>query len=434
VSGTSVRVLLGLAPPDEQAIEELLYGSEWLSVIAAGASASELISLASAHAADAVLLSPDLPGLDAGGVSRLRAAELRTIGVAATDAAAGMLADDDVDVIVRPPLTQAELLEHLREPAGDQPQSAGTASSLPSRMREPRRRGNVLAVVGSKGAPGASELAASFAARVAPRWPVLLTELDGDGGELALRLDADPHDGSLLGLARALRRDDPELHELLAGWLVGDARGWPPVLLGPPDPLRTLDDLIVPGAVERVLNGLADAFALVVCDVGSRLGRSVEPDAAVRLHRDVLVSADAVVLVLGHRQEHLHAGFGQLELLLSELSIPVERLRVVVNGQGGPGAARSADSVAAIKQALSEQGLSVDAWLPWDEKALRASVRLGLPLAVARPRGNYAKRLDVLLDSLLAPTTAQPLTRKRRLRPDVVESHTGGEVALPWRH
>src|SRR5206468_12940358 len=45
----------------------------------------------------------------------------------------------------------------------------------------------ILAVVGSKGAPGASECAASLAALAAPRWPTLLVELDALGGGLAVR-------------------------------------------------------------------------------------------------------------------------------------------------------------------------------------------------------------------------------------------------------
>ena len=124
----------------------------------------------------------------------------------------------------------------------------------------------MLAVIGSKGAPGASELAASFAALVAARWPVLLAELDGDGGQLALRLDADPQQGSLLGLARALQRDEPELQALVSGWLVGGERGWPRVLLGPPDPQRSLAEVVPPGVPQRLLDVLAEQFALVVCD------------------------------------------------------------------------------------------------------------------------------------------------------------------------
>lgn len=436
MSGASVRLLLGLSPPDEQAVEEILYGSERLSVLAGGASGGELIGLAAAHAADAALLSHDLPGLDGACVSRLRAKGLRTVGIAANDAAALVLGELDVDAVIRPPLSLADLLEQLQEPDEQQPRTRADGPSG-SRVEESGPRGNVLAVIGSKGAPGASELAASFAALVAPRWPVLLAELDGDGGQLALRLDADPQQGSLLGPARALRRNEPETRQLLPRWLVGGKRGWPRVLLGPPDSPRSLSEVVVPGVARELVELLAEEFALVVCDVGHRLARGGDPDAAIRLHRDVLVAADAVVLTLGMRQEQLRAGFGQLELLLSDLSVPVERLRVVVNGQGAPGASPSADTVAAITHELGQQGLTVDAWLPWDARALRASVRLGLPLTVARARGSYAKALQRLVESVLVPTTAQPLTRKWRLRPAaaeaVLETEAVGQVALPWR-
>jgi Flp pilus assembly CpaE family ATPase len=435
VNGAPVRVLLGLAPPDEQAIEELLYGSEQLNIIAGGASASELIGLAAAHAADAILLSHDLPALDAGTISRLRAKGLRTVGVAASDAAAAALGEIDVDVVLRHPLALDDLLDELRDPIEEQAHMSRNGSAG-AQARERGRNGNVLAVIGSKGAPGASELALSLATLAARSWSVLLAEFDGDGGQLALRLGADPHAGSVLGAARALRRNDPELRELLSRWVAGGERGWPHVLLAPPDPQRTLDEVVVPGLTQGLVDLLAEQFALLVCDLGHRLTRSDQPDAAVRLHRDLLVCADVVVLVLGQRQEQLRTGFAQLQLLLDELSIARERIRVVVNGQGAPGASTTAETVAAISRELDEHGLCVDAWLPWDKRALRASVRLGLPLAGARPRGQYARTLQRLLDSVLIPTTAKPLPRKPKPRtstPEVVEDRAVREVALPWR-
>jgi Flp pilus assembly CpaE family ATPase len=433
VNGAPVRVLLGLAPPDEQAIEELLYGSEQLNIIAGGASASELIGLAAARAADAVLLSHDLPALDGGTVARLRAKGLRAVGVAASDAAAAVLGELDVDVVLRPPFALGDLLDELRE-AIDEPAQMSRNGSADAHSRDHGRNGNVLAVIGSKGAPGASELALSLAALAARSWPVLLAEFDGDGGQLALRLGADPHAGSLLGAARALRRNDPELRHLLSRWLVGGERGWPHVLLAPSDPHRTLGEVVVPGIAQGLVDLLAEQFALLVCDLGHRLARGDQPDAAVRLHRDVLVCADVIVLVLGQRQEQLRTGFAQLQLLLDELSIARERIRVVVNGQGGPGALATAETVAAITGELDQHGLCVDTWLPWDARALRASVRLGLPLARARPRGRYAKTLERFLESVL-PTTVRPLPHKRMPRKSTPVSESGGtrEVALPWR-
>lgn len=436
MSEAPVRVLLGLAPPDEEAIEELLYASERLEVAAGGASATELVALASAHAADAILLSHDLPGIEAGTVSRLRAQGLRTVGVAATDSAAAALHELDVDIVLLPPFGPDELFERLHETGAEDghPSPNGPAAAHAS---ENRRNGNVLAVIGSKGAPGASEFALSLAALAARSWHVLLAELDGDGGQLALRLDADPHAGSLLGAARAVRRNDPEVRELLARWLVGGQRGLPQVLLAPPDPQRTLGELAAPGVAQALVDMLADEFALVVCDVGHRLTRGAEADASVRLHRDLLVCADAVVLIVGQRQEQLQAGFTQLHLLLDELSLQPERIRVVVNGQGGPGASASPETVAAIQRELEQEGLAVDAWLPWDAKALRRSVRLGMPLALARPRGRYARTLQRFLQSVLAPTTTQMATGEQPARIAAAEvsaeAAAVGEVALPWR-
>jgi Flp pilus assembly CpaE family ATPase len=297
-----------------------------------------------------------------------------------------------------------------------------------------------LAVVGSKGAPGASELAASFATIVARQWRLLLCELDGDGGQLALRLGADPREGSLLGLARAVKAHEPDQAGLLSHWLIDAGRGWPTVLLGSPQPPADLVDATGPGMVERLLTVLTESFPLVVCDVGQRLRRSNgDPDAATRLHRNVLASADAVVLVIGSRQEQLRAAIAQLELLLDELAVGPERLRVVVNGQPGTRAPRKTDTAGTISQELAAHGLTVDAWLPYDEKAQQASVRLGVPLAVARPRGAYARAVREFVEAVLLPGVPQPAARKRRLRPQArVQPPTpapaaSGEVTLPWR-
>jgi len=66
----------------------------------------------------------------------------------------------------------------------------------------------------------------------------------------------------------------------------------------------------------------------------------------------VLATADVVVLVIGSRQEQLRAGLAQLELLLDELAIGPERLRVCRErparhrgaAQDGHGGGRSAKS------------------------------------------------------------------------------------------
>jgi MinD-like ATPase involved in chromosome partitioning or flagellar assembly len=292
--------------------------------------------------------------------------------------------------------------------------------------------GSVIAVVGSKGAPGASECAASLAALAAARWPTLLVELDALGGALDLRLAADAHQGSLLGVTRAAEAGESALRELLERWLA-TREGWPPVLLGPADAAQALPELARPGAIAAALRALAALSPLTVLDVGFLLDEGDEVGVAARVHREALVAADAVLLVLGARDQQLRAGLAQLELLLDRLGIRPERLRVVLNGVRGPGAVAQSELTAALAQRLAERALALDALLPWDARALAKATRAGLPLATARPRGPYARALTRLLGQLFLPVAPAPRERKRLLQPPPAKPTREEEVALPWR-
>jgi MinD-like ATPase involved in chromosome partitioning or flagellar assembly len=317
--------------------------------------------------------------------------------------------------------------------------AAGEApAARPQASAPDEAEGSVLAVVGSKGAPGASECAASLAALAHERWRCVLVELDALGGGLDLRLGADPRQGSLLGLVRAVAAGDGALGELLERWLtVRD--GWPPVLLGPPERERSLAELGEPGSAASALRALASVSPLAIADVGFLLAEGEESGPACRLHREAVVSADAVLLVLGARDEQLRAGLAQLDALLA-LGIPSERLRVIVNGAGGPGAATRNALEQVLPRQLAERRFALDAWLPWDGRALARARRTGLPLATARRRGRYARALARLLDELFLPVAPAPRERKLRLVPprpgaqaDREQAQPEEEVALPWR-
>ena len=298
----------------------------------------------------------------------------------------------------------------------------------------------MLAVLGSRGAPGASELAGSLAALACADWRTLLVELDllGEGG-LALRLGVDPAQGSLLALLRATATGEPALGELLERWLVS-RNGWPPVLLAPADPGQVIAELDQPGAIRTALEALADAYPLVVADVGFLLAQPGGVGAVGRCHREALVTADAVLLTVGAREAQLDAGLAQLDLLLDELEIPQERIRVVCNGVGGPGAIPRAQLEQTLTVGLRERELAADALLPWDARALHKAVRTGLPLAASHPRGDYARTLARLLDTLFLPGTPVARSRKRLLAPPArpaTEPQSAAredeEVVLPWR-
>ncbi len=422
-----MNVLLGLAPHEEEAIEETLYASGKLRVLASGADAGELCALAARSRPDLVLVSAGLPGLDGAALMRLRALAPRLAGVALDERDAAALRALDLDHVLAVPLEADRLLALAAGPVPAVPAVQQPRSAAPA----PARSGSVIAVVGAKGAPGASELAASFAALVARQHDLLLAELDADGGGLAARLGLDAQEGSLLGLTRALAAGEADIATLLPYWLAGGSRGWPPLLLGFPGPSADLAEALDAAPGGRLVDVLAASFPLVVCDVGQRL-RGGPGDLAARLHREVCLAADAVVVVLGTRPEQLRAGLAQLDLLAGELAIAPEALRVVVNGQPCHPPGRCAASLTAE---LAARGLSADAWLPFDERALRAAVRRRLPLALAAPRGGYAGALAGLVAAVLLPSLPRPAARKRRLAPRGRGQGAPAleEVALPWR-
>lgn len=420
-------VVLALTPIAEQAIGALLFGPEApLVPLASAAEADELETEINTRAGvQAVLVSPALSGLSGGHCARLRAQCVRLIGVAVDVRERQALRELGVGTIA----DAADTDSLLAELNGSERAASKTTRKLPNVRRG---SGSVVAVVGGKGAPGASECAASLAALAAQRWRSFLVELDLLGGSLDIRLGADPQEGSLLGLARALQAGAPAVAELLERWLTVRP-GWPPVLLGRPASGQGLAELSQPGVIATCLDALAEIAPLSIVDVGFLLGERDEVPLLAQAHREALVRADAVLLILGARDQQLRAGLSQLELLLHELELAPERLRVVLNGVGAPGA----NSLQAVEQTLLERlgsyGLTLDARLPWDGRALARATRHGLPLATARRRSLYGRALIVLLDELFLPQVPTPKGRKRKLAGPQHGVAGLEEVALPWR-
>jgi Flp pilus assembly CpaE family ATPase len=432
------RVLLGLTPLAERQIEEQLFGGERaITVVGSAADAHELIALAERRHADAAVLAAELPNLDAPACAQLRSHGLRLVGLALDDHNADTLAALPVDATLRPPLTGHDLAAACADAPTAQPAEQKRVSRDAQRSHE--RAGSVLAVVPAGGSPGGSECAASLAALADLRWPTLLLELDLVGGALALRLGADPQHGSLLGLIRA-HGGDGSLRELLSHWTTDVAHGWPAVLVAPADTPAHIDELGQPSAIRAALDAAASVYPFVVADVGALLALPGELPKAVRAQREALIAADAVLLVIGAREDQLRAGRTQLTVLLDELGIPRERLRIAISGIGAAGAGRKHELEQAIAAELAELRLSVDAWLPYDARAATRARRSGSPLAIARRRGRYARAVRGLLDELLLPTQPVPRERKTRLpvavpsaAPTVTAAQADEEVALPWR-
>jgi len=438
-------VVLALSPLAERSVEQLLFGrTAILEPRASANDAAELEQELSLAQATAVLVSVDLPGLTAAHCAQVRGRGTRIVGLAHDAYERQQLLSLGVDEVVEPGDSEQTVLAALK---GQETPDADTLEQPPDEPTpvttgpgEPAGGGSLLVVLGSKGAPGASECAASLAALAATRWACVLVELDALGGGLDLRLGADPREGSLLGLARAVAAGDGAVGELLERWLV-TRPGWPPVLVGPPDPTGALSELAQPGATAAVLRALASVYPLAVVDLGFLLHDGDAPTPVARLHCEALVAADAILLILGAREEQLRAGLAQLDTLLA-LGVPPERLRVILNAAGGPGAVPGSTLAQLVAVQLAERRFALDATLPWDGRALSRAQRNGLPLATARRRGPYTRALNRLLEQLFLPVAPAPRERKLRLVPPVptelqhdlsIDLDKAEEVALPWR-
>jgi len=424
------RILLALTPLVEREVETVLFGAApTVEIVASAAVADELPELARTHAADALLVSPDLAGLGGAHCAVANAAGLRVVGLALDDVGREALGALGVDEIFVLPLEPDALASAVRGPAVVPSRPAPPPSTAPAKASD---GSSVVAVIGSKGAPGASECAASLASLAAERWETLLVEVDALGSGLDVRLAADAQQGSLAGIARAVENEEAGLGALTERWTV-ERPGWPRTLLGAPDPVR---DLARPGAAANAVRALAKLHALVVCDVGFLIAPD-DPDGVsplARIHRETVAVADAVVLVLGARDVQLRHGLAQLTELSERLAVEPGRLRVVVSGVGAVGAADRLEVEAALLPRLAEHRLGVDAWLPWDGRGVASARRRGLPIATARPRGPYARGLEVLLDALFVPVAPIARARKQRLAPTLPTAEVGAseEVAVPW--
>jgi hypothetical protein len=430
MTGERPGIVLALTPIAERAIEPWLFG-EHAAVAPIGSigEADELEHSATQPDLSAVLISPGLSGLTSAHLERARAHGLRLVGIALDEHDEHALSSLGVDAIVSAAASADALLTGINDRRAQTP----AAPAAPPAASDPgQAHGTVLAVIGTSGAPGASECAASLALLACRRWPTLLVELDMLGAGLDVRIGADPHGGSIVGLVRAAGGTEP-LAELIERW-VTSAPGWPPVLLAPADLDEALAELARPGAIAAALRALRERTPLTVCDVGALLATGDQLAPPARVHREALVAADAVLLVLGARDAHLRPGLAQLDRLLETLGVPAERLRIVINGVAGPGAASERELNQTLVPRLAERGLTTDAWLAWDQRALDRARRKGVPLAAARRRGRYAKVLAQLLDELFLPVVPTPRKRKERLAaPATATRNPQEELALPWQ-
>ncbi|VXB11683.1 MinD/ParA family ATP-binding protein [Pseudoclavibacter sp. 8L] len=276
----------------------------------------------------------------------------------------------------------------------------------PVRRRDQGGRGDLLAVWGSHGAPGASTVAAAVAASAAAAGRrVLLIDADSYGGSLAAMLgitDEAPGFAAACRLAGAARLTLAELQRIAAPYAVG--RDELLVLTGIANPARWPE--LSRERVLTVLERCREIADLVVVDVGFSLEsddeiasdafsprRSAATLTALGAADRILAVADGQAVGL---QRFLRARVNLIEIVgETPVDVIVNRVRGEAVGLGAAGQ---------IKHVLSRfAGLQASALIPLDQSACDRAFLSGEPVTYASPRSGFARAISsYVADTLLA--------------------------------
>jgi MinD-like ATPase involved in chromosome partitioning or flagellar assembly len=336
---------------------------------------ADALGRAVAGAADVLVVSPRLAGLDATTVARLRACGCQVLAVTADPSDVALAARVGLTNCLSAPVDGYALLAALRDP---DPQSASPASALP--------RTPVIAIWGPPGSPGRTAVTGLLsigATRAGLRVAIVDADLAAPQWSLFVR---EPVAGSgLLVAARRLASGAPELSDLLvhlAPTVVG--------LTASAEPERWPE--VSPLVIERLLPEVGAAVDAVLVDVGGDI-RAAHPaydigwahDAA-SVARSALAAADMVVAVMAADPVGVHRFASWWPLLKAQRNPSV----VVANKLGVPLAGRRPErQVTAILDALGCDASRVD--VKWDPSA--AEELLGADWHAARRWGDAPGRL-----------------------------------------
>ncbi|MBD0293324.1 MAG: chromosome partitioning protein [Jiangellaceae bacterium] len=414
---------------ESRLVAELEHGGD-LEVVRRCVDVADLLAVAGAGQARAVLLSADLRRLDREVLGRVGAAGLAVVGVAPAGDEHGarrlrqlgvtwIVAPDasaaDVSAAVHAALAGVQTAPHEGSPKGSEDAGVPTSNPLVPHA------GRLLAVWGPTGAPGRTTLAVNLAAEFALRdRATLLVDGDTYGGAVAQVLGLLDEAPGLAGAARAANAGRLELPTLAR-----HARQVNPrlrVLTGITRTDRWPE--IRPSSLEVVWTLVRGLAEVTVVDCGFCLEQDEElsfDTAAPRRngatlsaleHADIVVavgSADPVGL------QRLVRGLLDLRETVpsADVTVVVNRLRKSVVGAG------AADQVRTALERYA--GVADVSFVPDDPSALDAALRRGQTLAETAPKSHARQAIAVLAASLAGDNVPARAHRRRRSAGTVVE-------------
>lgn len=248
-----------------------------------------------------------------------------------------------------PPVPPGELLQALRLIIRER--SAGGANAP---------QGKLTAVINAKGGSGASFIAANLAhiAATARATPVALLDLDLQFGALPLALDLEQRNSLLEALGAAEQLDTTALQ----GYMAKHASGVH-VLSAMSDTVP-LPWEIPSDSLHRLLNTVRQTYAGTVAD----LPRQIDPLTGL-----VLSQANHIVLVMQQSLAHVRDAKRMLRVITGSLSVPRERVLLVVNRYNEKDSVQLRD----IQETINPPAVAL---LPNDFRAVSESLNVGVPV------------------------------------------------------
>lgn len=238
-------------------------------------------------------------------IASWRSAGVGVLGVAPTgdEPAAGLLTLGGADEVVPDSIDVAALVQAIRFVAPRRPRPM------------PERRGSVVAVVGSRGAPGCTEVAISYALACTDDRDTLLVDADVDAPAVAVRLGLPPRP-DLADIAEAIRIEGhPEPGQV---GRFGDLD----VIVGSH---RPYDAPLGRQDIAGVIRAAAGSWDVVVVDVGASSGGfDIVADAD-----EAILVVDACALGIVRAARLVEGWMGPAPALVLNRVAPAERSRTI---------------------------------------------------------------------------------------------------------
>jgi len=260
---------------------------------------------------------------------------------------------------------QAGVRDYLQEPL-DESEFTATVEricrDLHANMSADNNEGRMTAIVSTKGGSGASFLAANLAhlASADSDYTVALVDLDLQFGSLAQYLDLAPEHGLMHALDMADHLDSTAIDAYMAKHRSGLR------LLSPLEDEMILPRDVMQNRFGKLLDLLKETYGRTFVD----LPRQID-----ELSADVYERADDILLVTQQELASVRDARRLYKLIMRELSIPAERVSLVINRY-------DKNSVVELDDIARSTGISRDRMIlvPNSYESVAESINVGVPM------------------------------------------------------